>query len=274
MDIHQNARLTPYSREQLAKCVLFQGRTLNSAAAEFKVSGKTARKWIRRYQAEGHAGMADRSSRPQRLRQPTSPALLAQVEQLRRQRFTGVHIAQQTGLSRATVSRILRRLGLHRLRNLEPAPPTTATNSPLPATCSTSTSRCWAASAPSPFVPMAVVAAAVRVPAGRTCTSPSTTTPASPLPSSCPTRPPHPPWPSCAPPWPTTLNSASACAACSPTTATAIAPRPFRRLSPTPTAPFLHPTLHSAHQRQSRALHPDRFARVGLRSGLSPLRGP
>ncbi len=123
MDIHQNARLTPYSREHLAKFVLFQGRTLNSAAAEFKVSGKTARKWVRRYQAENRAGMADRSSRPHRLRQPTSPALVQQVEQLRRQRFTGVHIAQQTGLSRATVSRILRRLGLHRLRDLEPAPP-------------------------------------------------------------------------------------------------------------------------------------------------------
>ena len=71
MDIHQNARLTPYSREQLAKFILFQGRTLNSAAAEFKVSGKTARKWVRRYQSENRAGMADRSSRPHRLRRPT-----------------------------------------------------------------------------------------------------------------------------------------------------------------------------------------------------------
>src|SRR5271166_373777 len=67
MDIHQNARLTPYSREQLAKSVLFQGRTLNSAAAEFKVSGKTARKWVRRYRAENRAGMADRSSWVRRL---------------------------------------------------------------------------------------------------------------------------------------------------------------------------------------------------------------
>src|SRR5271165_5126658 len=125
MDIHQNARLTPYSREQLAKSVLFQGRTLNSAAAEFKVSGKTARKWVRRYQTENRAGLADRSSRPHRLWRPTSPAVVAQVEHLRRQRFTGIHIAQRTGLSRATVSRILCRLGIARLRDLEPAPPTT-----------------------------------------------------------------------------------------------------------------------------------------------------
>ena len=126
MDIHQNARLTPYSREQLAKSVLFRGRTLSSDAAEFKVSGKTARKWVRRYQAERHDGMADRSSRPHRLRRPTSPAQVERVEHLRRQRFTGVHVAQQTGLSRATLSRVLRRLGLHRLRDLEPALPSRA----------------------------------------------------------------------------------------------------------------------------------------------------
>jgi len=132
MDIHQNARLTPYSREQLAQSVLFQGRTLNSAAAEFKVSRKTARKWVRRYQAENRDGMFDRSSRPHRLRRPTSPAQVQQIEQLRRQRFTGVHIAQQTGLSRATVSRILRRLGLHRLRHLEPAPPSNRYEHPAP----------------------------------------------------------------------------------------------------------------------------------------------
>jgi transposase InsO family protein len=122
MDIHQNARLTLYSREQLAQSVLLQGRTLTWAAAQFIVAPRTARKWVRRYQAEGRCGLADRSSRPHRLRQPTPSALIERVEHLRRQRFTGMHIAQQTGLSTATVSRILRRLGLHRLRALDPAP--------------------------------------------------------------------------------------------------------------------------------------------------------
>jgi transposase InsO family protein len=45
------------------------------------------------------------------------------VEQLRRQRWTGVRIAQTTGLSRATVSRILRRCKLSRMRDLQPALP-------------------------------------------------------------------------------------------------------------------------------------------------------
>jgi transposase InsO family protein len=123
MDIHQNARLTLYSREQLAKSVLHQGKTLNSAAAEFKVCAKTARKWVRRYQTSGRLGLGDRSSRPHRLRQPTSPELVSQVEQLRRQRWTGQRIAGVLGLSPATVSRILRRLHLNRVRDLEPAPP-------------------------------------------------------------------------------------------------------------------------------------------------------
>jgi len=123
MDYHQNARLTIHSREQLARRVLEQGCTLKLAAASFSVSAKTAGRWVRRYREEGSAGLRDRSSRPHRLRQPTSAELVSRVEQLRRQRWTGLRIAQQTGLSRATVSRILRRLKLSRMRDLEPRPP-------------------------------------------------------------------------------------------------------------------------------------------------------
>jgi len=123
MDIHKNARLTVFRREQLAEQVLLQGSTLNAAAAAFKVCARTAAKWTRRYRQQGPAGLPDRSSRPLRSPRRTAPALVQRVEELRRQRFTGWHIAQATGLSRATVSRILRRLGLHRLRFLEPAAP-------------------------------------------------------------------------------------------------------------------------------------------------------
>ena len=42
---------------------------------------------------------------------------------LRRQRYTGKQIAAETGVSAATVSRILRRRGLNRLSALEPAEP-------------------------------------------------------------------------------------------------------------------------------------------------------
>jgi len=42
---------------------------------------------------------------------------------LRRQRWTGKQIAVEVGVSPATVSRILKRLGLNRLAALEPAEP-------------------------------------------------------------------------------------------------------------------------------------------------------
>ena len=122
MDCHQNARLTMRSRELLISKVVKEGCTLQRAAASFSVSAKTAAKWVRRFGEEGRSGLRDRSSRPHRLHRPTPPELVELVEQLRRQRWTGLRIAQQTGLSRATVSRILRRLKLSRVRDLEPKP--------------------------------------------------------------------------------------------------------------------------------------------------------
>lgn len=123
MDIHKNARLTLLSREALAQLVLFQGRSFRSAAAEFKVSPKTAAKWVRRFRREGPAGLYDRSSRPHRSPRRTSGEVSTTVAELRRQRWTGLRIARSLHLSRATVSRILRRLHLNRMRDLEPAPP-------------------------------------------------------------------------------------------------------------------------------------------------------
>jgi transposase InsO family protein len=122
MDYHKNARLTVHSREQLARKVLHDGCTLKAAAAAFNVGPKTAAKWVGRYRQLGPAGLADRSSRPRQLHRPTPPEQVQLVEALRRQRWSGFRIAQQTGLSRATVSRILRRLGLNRVRDLAPQP--------------------------------------------------------------------------------------------------------------------------------------------------------
>jgi transposase InsO family protein len=57
------------------------------------------------------------------LRQPTPAAVAAKIEVLRRERFTGKHIAAEVDVSPATVSRILKRLGLNRIQSLEPAEP-------------------------------------------------------------------------------------------------------------------------------------------------------
>lgn len=61
--------------------------------------------------------MANRSSRHRRFRAPTSHAVVEQIVALRRQRFTGTHIALQTGVSPATLSRVLKRAGLSRLKS-------------------------------------------------------------------------------------------------------------------------------------------------------------
>ena len=89
----------------------------------FGVSIRTVRKWVERFRGEGPEGLKDRSSRPRRLHKPTPETVVAEVERLRRQRWTGKQIAAELGISPATVSRILRRLGLNRIAALEPAEP-------------------------------------------------------------------------------------------------------------------------------------------------------
>ncbi|TIQ61159.1 MAG: IS481 family transposase, partial [Mesorhizobium sp.] len=53
----------------------------------------------------------------------TKAAVVDAIAALRRQRLTGKHIAMQTGVCEATVSRVLARAGLSRLKDLEPAEP-------------------------------------------------------------------------------------------------------------------------------------------------------
>jgi transposase InsO family protein len=122
MNVHKNARLTPHSRAELVRRVT-AGQPIAVVANAFGVSIRTARKWVERHRSEGPEGLKDRSSRPHRLRRPTPAAVVAAVERLRRQRFTGKQIAAEVGVSPATVSRILRRLGLNRIKALEPADP-------------------------------------------------------------------------------------------------------------------------------------------------------
>lgn len=122
MNIHKNARLTPFGRGRIVQAVL-SGQTPEAVAQAAGVCPRTVRKWVARFEAEGVAGLQDRSSRPHRLNRPTPAAVVAQVEALRRRRRTGKQIASETGVSPATVSRILKRLGLNRISALEPAEP-------------------------------------------------------------------------------------------------------------------------------------------------------
>jgi transposase InsO family protein len=123
MDTHKNASLTPKGREAMARSVVEGGLSKAVAARQFNTTPKTVAKWVDRFQAEGPAGLMDRSSRPHSSPGQTPPAACAAVEALRRQRHIGAQIAAEVGVSVATVSRILKRLGLNRLSALEPAEP-------------------------------------------------------------------------------------------------------------------------------------------------------
>ena len=121
MNIHQNARLTPRRRQELV-LRLEAGEPLKPLARVFAVSPRTARKWRARYQADGWAGLADRSSRPHTSPRVTAPRLQLAAKVLRRQQWTCGQIAAALELSAATVARVLRRCGLSRRGRLT-APP-------------------------------------------------------------------------------------------------------------------------------------------------------
>ena len=123
MNVHKNARLTPRSRAGLVRRVLVEGQSAKAVAMAFGVDAKTVAKWVDRFEAEGPDGLNDRSSRPHKLHRPTPRETVEQVIALRRQRFAGQLIAKQTGVSPATVSRILRAAALSRAKDLDPPAP-------------------------------------------------------------------------------------------------------------------------------------------------------
>lgn len=122
MNIHKNAKLTPAGRERMVMAML-SGHTPEAAARAAGVCPRTARKWLKRFEREGLAGLQDKPSRPHKLRRMTPQPLAEQAIALRKQRLPGKEIAARTGLSAATVSRILRAARLSRARDLDPPPP-------------------------------------------------------------------------------------------------------------------------------------------------------
>ena len=122
MNIHSLARTTPSSRGLIASR-REQGISESVVAQQLGIDRKTVRKWTKRKQTEGDAGLKDRSSRP--LNSPTSlpREWRDAVEALRRLRFTQAKIAEVLGLSKSRVQRNVAALGLARLSALEPPQP-------------------------------------------------------------------------------------------------------------------------------------------------------
>lgn len=123
MNLHQHARLSPRGRALLVDRILVHGLRVEEAAHAAGVSVRTAYKWLKRFKEEGREGLTDRSSRPRGCPHATPRTIVEQVIEQRRSRQTYRQIARQLTVAPSTIARLLRRAGLHRLAELEPALP-------------------------------------------------------------------------------------------------------------------------------------------------------
>jgi transposase InsO family protein len=117
---HPRPRLTVFSRHLLVHRVLDQGWPAAHVAEQLGISRATAYKWVRRYRAEGEAGLNDRSSRPhrspRRLPETAEAAILAARAEWR---YGPDRLGPLLGLPPSTVHRVLHRRGFSRLRDTD-----------------------------------------------------------------------------------------------------------------------------------------------------------
>jgi transposase len=116
---HRNARLTVRGRRLLVERVR-SGRPVAHVAAGMGISRATAHKWLRRWRAEGEAGLHGRLSRPHRTPHRRAAAVEDRICRLRQERKLGpARIGPILGLPTSTVHRVLVRHGLNRLAFLD-----------------------------------------------------------------------------------------------------------------------------------------------------------
>jgi transposase InsO family protein len=117
---HRTARLNVFGRQLLVNRVLHEGWSMAKAAEAQRVSRTTIHKWLRRYQAEGEAGLEDRSSRPHRSPRQTPPELVGAILAARVERRWGPHrIGPLVGVAPSTAYAVLARTGFSRLRDAD-----------------------------------------------------------------------------------------------------------------------------------------------------------
>lgn len=118
---HRNARLTVHGRRLLVHRIRVEGSPVAHVAKAMGVSRQCAHRWVKRWDAEGDAGLVDRSSRPHRMPTRTSPEVEAQVLAARLEHRRGQDwLGPELGIPARTVSRILRRHHVPRLAACDP----------------------------------------------------------------------------------------------------------------------------------------------------------
>ena len=123
---HPRPRLSVFERHRACRRVRELGWTVVAAAVALGVSRQIVHRWLRRFDDEGVAGLADRSSRPHRTPRLTRIDLAVRicVERVRRKTWGPHRLGYLLGMARSTVYAVLRRAGLGRLdalRRREPA---------------------------------------------------------------------------------------------------------------------------------------------------------
>ena len=89
-------------------------------AEQLGVSRATAYKWLRRYRAEGDAGLEDRSARPIHRPRALPEREVRRILVVRRRLRVGPHrLGPLLGHSRSTVYGVLRRHGVSRLAHAD-----------------------------------------------------------------------------------------------------------------------------------------------------------
>ena len=122
MRLHANAVTCPNSRKMLVARVL-GGTATRDVARDVGCSERTVRKWVRRFEDQGPAGLMDRSSAPRRQPRRTAPEREAAITALRRLRMTAAEIAEALDMPLSTVSAVLKRIGLGKRSRLDPLEP-------------------------------------------------------------------------------------------------------------------------------------------------------
>jgi len=118
---HANARLTVHGRRLIVQRVRVEGWAVAHTAKAMGISRQCAHRWIRRWDAEGDAGLWDRSSRPHRSPRRTPAGVEQRVVEARRVRRVGAdRLADELGVPARTISRILRRYDMPYLRECDP----------------------------------------------------------------------------------------------------------------------------------------------------------
>jgi transposase InsO family protein len=123
MNIHKNARTTPQSRALIVHRVQVEQWPVEAVAMALGISTRTVYKWLARYRAQGMAGLQDRRSVAHRRPHALASTWLAWIRVLRHAKLVAAEIAELVPIARSTISAALKRLGLPRLRYLNPPPP-------------------------------------------------------------------------------------------------------------------------------------------------------